>query len=201
MNLPNIRIGNDLPISFFVEINSGGTLLTTDNTTILLYDPNGNLVDIRWSISGNQVSGTFLGANQRYTGIYTLKVILNKGTAGMATSDRQMFRLVPHSWQGDTDPEALEDFEIRLTDVLSIDEMEELRDLLSTDFPSLSNRVTDAESSLESLSDRTSTLEGNQTQLDNRTTNVESRVTNIENNVVTAEETEAALEEIFNSNL
>jgi len=34
-NLPNYRIGNDLPISFFVEINKGGLLLTDANTTVL----------------------------------------------------------------------------------------------------------------------------------------------------------------------
>ena len=154
--IPNYRIGNDIPISFFVDINKGGTELTASNTTVILYDPHGNLTDIHWSISGTRVLGTFLGASQRYTGLYTLKVILNQGSYGMASSDRQMFRIVPHSWQGTTDPSSLEDFTVFLTDVLSIAEMEDLRTLLFTDFPSLENRVKDVE-------DRATALEGRAT--------------------------------------
>ena len=155
MELHNIRIGNDVPISFFVDINDGGTPLSTDDTTIFLWDPNGNPVDIQWSISGNQVSGTYLGAAQKYTGIYTLKVVLNKGAAGMATSDRQMFRLVPHTWQGDTDPGSLDGFTIRLTDVISVGEMEELRELLGTEFPALKERVQAIEDNVAPAEDTT----------------------------------------------
>jgi len=195
--IPNYRIGNDLPISFFVEINKGGTLLTPENTTIILYDPYGHIVDIRWSISGNQVTATYLGAMQKHTGLYTLKVILNKGAAGMASSDRQMFRLVPHSWEGDTEPGGWEDFTVTMTDVISVDEMEDLRKLLHTDMPALTERVTDVEDRATALEGRATDLESRATGLEGRATAVENRVTAIENNVVTAEETAEALAEIF----
>ena len=95
-NLPNYRIGNDLPIMFRVE--DTGTAMTSGNTDITLYDPYGYPVDIAtWSIIGAEVSGTFLGKDQKRTGLYTVKVVINKGQTGMVTRDMQLFRLVPHS--------------------------------------------------------------------------------------------------------
>ena len=100
-NVPNYRIGNDLPIVFLVE--DTGTTMTSDNTTIILYNPYGHTVDISWNISGNEVSGMFLGKDQKFTGLYAVKVIVNKGLPGMVTRDMQLFRLVPHSWQANND--------------------------------------------------------------------------------------------------
>jgi len=102
--LPNYRIGNDLPVRFLVE--DTGTPMTSDNTVITLYDPYGIAVDITWSISGREVTGTFLGKDQKRTGLYTVKVVINKGQTGMATMDMQLFRLVPHSWQADSSSSA-----------------------------------------------------------------------------------------------
>lgn len=197
IHIPNYRIGNDLPISFFVEINKGGMLLSDANTTILFFDPYGIAVDMTWNISGNQVSGTFLGKDQKRTGLYTMKVILNKGDYGMATSDRQMFRLVPHTWEGDTEPGGWEDFTVTMTDVLSVEEMEDLRELLNSGMPEIEGRVGDLEDRATALEGRATDLEDRATALEDRATAVEDRVTDIENNVVTAEETAEALAEVF----
>ena len=197
--VPYYRIGNDLPISFFVEINKGGMLLSPENTTIILYDPCGYPVTLQWSIGGNQVSGTFLGKDQKRSGLYTLKVILNKGDYGMATSDRQMFCLVPHTWQGAVDTDGWEGFTVTMTDVISVEEMEDLRELLHTNFPALEGRVGDVEDRATALEGRATDLEDRATALENGATALEGRVTDIENNVVTSEETAEALAEVFDS--
>ena len=99
-NLPSYRIGNDLRLAFLVE--DAGTTMTSDNTDITLYDPFGRTVDISWGIDGEEVSGTFLGKDQKRTGLYTVKVVINKGQVGMVTRDMRLFRLVPHTWQADS---------------------------------------------------------------------------------------------------
>jgi len=105
--IPNYRIGNDLPISLIVDDTA--TPMTAGNTTVTLYEPYGYPVSIAWSIVGNRVSGTFLGKDQKRTGLYTVKVVINNGLPGMVTRDMQLFRLVAHSWEADAEPAGGED--------------------------------------------------------------------------------------------
>lgn len=102
MNVPNYRIGSDLPISFFVEIHdeeNEETAILPEDTIITLRDPYGRPIDIEWTINERNVSARFPGPMQKMVGIYTVEVVVNQGKEGMVTADRQLFRLVAHSWE------------------------------------------------------------------------------------------------------
>ena len=144
LNIPSIRIGNDLPISLDVELAIGGSKMTTENTDVTLLDPKGIVIPINWTVEDTKIVGTFPGSLQKRTGLYVVKIVLNKDVPAMATSDMRLFRLVAHSWEADATADVLSNIAITVTDMFSEIELEAIRKIISGGVISSSYETVDA---------------------------------------------------------
>jgi hypothetical protein len=100
--MKNIRIGNDIKIVWSILYEDAPFSLSGKDITIYLscsYEKT-EVKDFR--VSGNELSWTFYGKDQKYTGKYSLELILNEGKEDMITVDARKFvNLVPHSCEED----------------------------------------------------------------------------------------------------
>jgi hypothetical protein len=85
--MKNIRIGNDIVVTWSILRDGAPFSLEGKVVTIYLKTPFGKDKAERFSISNNQVIWTFLGKNQKSIGKYSLELIVNEGAEGMITTD------------------------------------------------------------------------------------------------------------------
>jgi hypothetical protein len=94
--MKNIRIGNDIVVTW--SIHKDGKPYALDGVEISLYLSHafGKTSIEDFSITDNKIVWTFEGKEQKYTGNYSLELVMNQGQEGMATTDKIDFvRLVP----------------------------------------------------------------------------------------------------------
>ena len=120
--MKNIRIGNDI----LVKLTSLDQESLEGRDITVLITTFGYKKKIEYSVSGNILTFSFLGMDQRILGTYTILVIENMGKPGMRTVDIcKAFRLVACSCDaGGSDPDQLEtitlsfDFELLLSGMI-----------------------------------------------------------------------------------
>ena len=89
--MKNERIGNDLNVVW--SLMSGGQPFNIQGreVTIYLKSQFGKTEIKDFKLSGNMVLWTFYGKDQKYTGIYSLELVINEGEKGMITTDKCKF--------------------------------------------------------------------------------------------------------------
>ena len=98
--MKNIRIGNDLNVAWSIVNKQTNEPLSLEGRDIHLYlrTPFGRQSITDFSTHDNVVSWTFYGKDQKYTGKYSLELVINENEEGMATTDVCDFvNLVAHS--------------------------------------------------------------------------------------------------------
>lgn len=96
----DIRIGNDIPMLWRFFTRQADQKVDYDMTgrdlSVRLTDSQGHAMDMPFTVSGNALSFTFFGKDQRRIGNYLLTLIENAGQQGMRTIDKiKPFNLVP----------------------------------------------------------------------------------------------------------
>lgn len=85
--MKNIRIGNDIVVTWSISRDGAPFSLEGKDVTIYLRSPFKKEKVEDFSITGNQVSWTFLGKMQKSIGKYSLELVVNEDAEGMITTD------------------------------------------------------------------------------------------------------------------
>ncbi len=94
--MEQFRIGNDIKVTWPIITNGEAVELAGRDLTLYLIDRYGGKKRMEFSRAGNAIVFTYLGTEQKLTGIYQLTLIENNGNVGMATIDKiQAFQLIP----------------------------------------------------------------------------------------------------------
>lgn len=96
------RIGNDLVIRWRIKNKPTGEAYDLEGRNLRLTMTCSEMVIIvdDYAINGNTIEYSFLGRKQKYTGLYVLTLVEERGREGLLTLDtKEAFQLVPHSWQ------------------------------------------------------------------------------------------------------
>lgn len=100
--MKNIRIGNDIKIVWDILYEGEPLSLAGKDVTVYLSCQYDRIKVKGFSVSGNTISWTFYGKDQKNTGKYSLELVLNEGKEGMISVDaRKVLNLVPHSCDDD----------------------------------------------------------------------------------------------------
>ncbi len=96
------RIGNDLVVRWRIKNKPTGEAYDLEGRNLRLTMTCSEMVIIvdDYAINGNTIEYSFLGRKQKYTGLYVLTLVEERGREGLLTLDtKEAFQLVPHSWQ------------------------------------------------------------------------------------------------------
>lgn len=96
------RIGNDLVVRWRIKNKSTGEAYDLEGRNLTLTMTCSEMVINvdDYTIIGNTIEFSFLGRKQKYTGLYVLTLVEERGREGLLTLDtKEAFQLVPHSWQ------------------------------------------------------------------------------------------------------
>lgn len=116
-----IRIGNDIGIQWsLLDAQEQPYVVEGRDVAIELNVGNHRVKITDFSLSGNVISFTYYGKDQRLTGSYALKYIENGGQVDMVTFDtKDAFTLVEHSWLALDEGETPETIQIEVVTVSS----------------------------------------------------------------------------------
>lgn len=95
-DMKNIRIGNDIKIEWSLYDGGSAFILEGRDVKIYLKDKYGRKEITDYVISGNMLTWTFYGKNQRRTGAYSLELVVNENENGMITTDACQFVNLVH---------------------------------------------------------------------------------------------------------
>ena len=96
--MKDIRIGNDIQVSWTLYNEDVEFPLDGLNLHVYLKDKFGSKEIDGFLVSGNEISWTFSGKDQRRVGVYSLELVINENEDGMITTDAcQFVNLVPCS--------------------------------------------------------------------------------------------------------
>ena len=86
--MKNIRIGNDINVAWNILLR-GGEPFNLEGLDVSLYllTPFGKQKADGFVIEENKVLWTFCGRNQKYTGKYSLELVINEDHISMITTD------------------------------------------------------------------------------------------------------------------
>lgn len=106
--MKNYRLGNTITVKWTIMTATGTAYnLNAGNLELYAVVPNHAIKVDDFSVSGNVVTWTFHGSNQKFTGPYTLTLIENRGQSTMMTVDYcNAFGLVRWSCQAGWDESA-----------------------------------------------------------------------------------------------
>ena len=87
--MKNVRLGNDLIVAWSIVNKQTNEPLSLEDRDIALYlcTPFGKQKQEEFVVHENVVTWTFYGKDQKYTGKYSLELVINEGAEGMATTD------------------------------------------------------------------------------------------------------------------
>lgn len=85
--MKNIRIGNDIVVAWSILRDGAPFSLEGKDVTIYLKSPFKKEKVEDFSITGNRVSWTFFGKDQKALGKYALELVVNEDAEGMITTD------------------------------------------------------------------------------------------------------------------
>lgn len=92
-----IRIGNDINVKWTLANKDNEFFLEGKDITIYLSSKYEKVKIKDFTVSGNTVTWTFLGKDQKHTGSYSLELVVNDGKRNMITTDARKFvELTPH---------------------------------------------------------------------------------------------------------
>lgn len=86
-NMKNIRIGNDIVVTWSISRDGAPFSLEGKDVTIYLKTPFKKEKVEDFSITGNRVKWTFFGKMQKSIGKYSLELVVNEDAEGMITTD------------------------------------------------------------------------------------------------------------------
>ena len=120
--MKQIRIGNDIRVQWTLLKDGKFFSLEDLDVTLYLKDLYGKKAIEEFSISGNIVSWTFYGKDQKHTGKYSLELTINEDKIGMVTTDICDFvNLVPYACKaGGSDNSGVYTETIELTSSLGL---------------------------------------------------------------------------------
>lgn len=95
-DMKNIRIGNDIKIEWSLYDGGSAFILEGRDVKVYLKDKYGRKEITDYVISGNMLTWTFHGKNQRRTGAYSLELVVNENENGMITTDACQFVNLVH---------------------------------------------------------------------------------------------------------
>lgn len=95
-DMKNIRIGNDIKIEWSLYDGGSAFILEGRDVKVYLKDKYGRREITDYVISGNMLTWTFHGKNQRRTGAYSLELVVNENENGMITTDACQFVNLVH---------------------------------------------------------------------------------------------------------
>lgn len=96
-NLPSIRIGKDVRVSWPVLTNGEAQSLSGRKLLLVLVGPGTERYEMPFQTEGNVVKFTFFGKDQKKAGLYTVVLIENYGEEGQSVVDQDAFVLVPRT--------------------------------------------------------------------------------------------------------
>lgn len=120
--MKDIRIGNDITIQWSLFNGDAQFPIEGLDLHVYLKDKYGRKEIEDFQVSGNQITWTFYGKDQRRIGVYSMEVVINEGEEGMITTDAcQFVNLVPCSCSvKGSDPSGVQTETIEITSVIEI---------------------------------------------------------------------------------
>lgn len=120
--MKDIRIGNDIIIQWSLFNGDAQFPIEGLDLHVYLKDKYGRKEIEDFQVSGNQITWTFYGKDQRRIGVYSMEVVINEGEEGMITTDAcQFVNLVPCSCSvKGSDPSGVQTETIEITSVIEI---------------------------------------------------------------------------------
>lgn len=125
--MKSIRKGNDIEVrwTIFAESGNGSSPYSLDGKDLSLYArfSTARIVQVKdFTVSGNVLTWTFRGKDQRYAGDYRLTLVENEGKDGMKTVDKcEAFRLVECSCEtGGEDNNNIESVSVELSSNIEV---------------------------------------------------------------------------------
>ena len=95
--MKSVRIGNDIHIKWSLLNKGEQFFLEGKDVTIYQSCKYETRKITNFSISGSTVTWTFFGKEQKYTGTYSVELVVNEGKENMITTDARKFvNLIPH---------------------------------------------------------------------------------------------------------
>ena len=85
--MKDIRIGNDIIVSWSIFAEGEPYSLEGKEVTLYLCSQFGKRKAEGYAITGNQITWTFFGKEQKHSGKYSLELVVNEDAEGMVTTD------------------------------------------------------------------------------------------------------------------
>ena len=85
--MKDIRIGNDIIVSWSIFAEGEPYSLEGKEVTLYLCSQFGKRKAEGYAITGNQITWTFFGKEQKHSGKYSLELVINEDAEGMITTD------------------------------------------------------------------------------------------------------------------
>ena len=85
--MKDIRIGNDIIVSWSIFAEGAPYSLEGKEVTLYLCSQFGKRRAEGYAITGNQITWTFFGKEQKHSGKYSLELVINEDAEGMITTD------------------------------------------------------------------------------------------------------------------
>lgn len=85
--MKDIRIGNDIIVSWSIFAEGAPYSLEGKEVTLYLCSQFGKRRAEGYAITGNQITWTFFGKEQKHSGKYSLELVVNEDAEGMVTTD------------------------------------------------------------------------------------------------------------------
>ena len=85
--MKDIRIGNDIIVSWSIFAEGAPYSLEGKEVTLYLCSQFGKRRAEGYAITGNQITWTFFGKEQKHSGKYSLELVINEDAEGMVTTD------------------------------------------------------------------------------------------------------------------
>ena len=95
--MKSVRIGNDIHIQWSL-LNEGEQFFLEEKDVTIYQSCKYETRKITdFSVSGSTVTWTFFGKEQKYTGTYSVQLVINEGKENMVTTDvRKFVNITPH---------------------------------------------------------------------------------------------------------
>lgn len=100
--MKKVRLGKDIALKWDITTNGKNTSLVGRDLVVELKAPNGVLTEPAFNVSGNRISFSFYGIDQKQVGVYSLTLWENRGKIGQNAVDAvKAFELVRTSQEED----------------------------------------------------------------------------------------------------
>lgn len=99
-NIPNIRIGNTIELSWSILTNGAALPLDVSVLTLFIETPRKTKIQLEFRVDGNIVKATYQGSEQKMVGVYNALLYRHYGERNQSVVDTTAFNLVARSDSG-----------------------------------------------------------------------------------------------------